>query len=332
MNKEIDFDDSINHLNDFDNIPSRLIYSCEDFTDPLVSIVIPCYNADMLETAVESALEQDFSSPYEIVIVDNNSDKKEEIEKYVKQKNSRIIRYYRNEENIGLFGNWNRCIVLARANYIVYLHADDALVPNTLSKLWELHCKIDEKSAIIGRYITLDSSNKEISHYYKKTKGILKSRDYYKLSKFGLLYGDSCNGCGALLNKEAMVNMGGWNPDYFPGSDRVLFLLYAERYGLYRLNDIVRIETFAISTSSQLFKKYPSVSYYLSRAVILRSFHFKPLWHFFNYHAYIVYDNSRSQWETDSSEHKYIPRFSQIIDYLYKWPYRHFVGKRFGLL
>ncbi len=328
MSKEIDFDDVTDHLHDFDGVESRLIYDGTGYLNPIISIVIPCYNADLLKVAIESAINQDFQYPYEIVVVDNNSEKKNEIENYILSLNSSLIRYFRNDENIGLFGNWNRCILLARSEFIVYLHADDALVHDTLSKLWRLHGMIEEKAAIIGRFITLGVDNKEVFHYQKRT-GIIKSKEYYRISKYGLLYGDSCNGCGALLNKNVMIELGGWNPDYFPGSDRVLFLLYAERYGLYRLNDIVRKETFGISTSSQLFKKYPSVSYYLSRSVILRSFHFKSLWHFFNYHSYIVYNNSRSPWEDKYVQYK-VPIISKILDKIYKFPYR-FVGKSIKL-
>jgi hypothetical protein len=142
--------------------------------------------------------------------------------------------------------------------------------------------------------------------------------------------GDSCNGCGALLCRDAIIQLGGWNPDYYPASDRILFMLYANKFGLYRINEIVRKETFVISTSNALYQQYPSVSFYLSRALILKAFFLKPIWNFFNYHSYVVYSNSRSQWE-DKNVEKKVPIISKIIDKIYKLPYRVLGDKRLCL-
>jgi len=329
LRKEINLGVVEDHLSDFDEVAVELEYDGCPSLEPLVSIVIPCYHTDLLEVALKSAVCQEFEHPYEIVVVNDNIENKREVERIVLSFNSSLIRLFQNKENIGLFGNWNRCIILARADYLVYLHDDDALVPDTLSKLWAVHLQIDKRSAVIGRYVTLNEKNQVIYNFEKTRRLLLKSCDFYRISKYGLLFGDLCNGCGALLCKQAMLELGGWNPDYFPASDRILFLNYADHFGLFRVNEIVRRETYAISTSSLLYKKYPSISYYLSRAVIIKYFKLKPLWHFFNYHAYIVYNNTKSLWETDSVEHKHIPRFSRIIDFVYKFPYRLLGGKRF---
>ena len=40
------------------------------------------------------------------------------------------IRYVRNDENLGLAGNWNRCLELAEHDAVTLFHADDELQPN----------------------------------------------------------------------------------------------------------------------------------------------------------------------------------------------------------
>ena len=38
--------------------------------------------------------------------------------------------YMKNEENIGMFGNWNRALEVTRTKYVVLLHDDDWLTEN----------------------------------------------------------------------------------------------------------------------------------------------------------------------------------------------------------
>lgn len=90
---------------------------------PLVSICIPAYNrADMIGKAIESALAQTFTG-IEVLVVDNAStDATGEV---VARYHDPRLRYVRNPANLGLFGNFNRCIELARGKYIHILHSDD---------------------------------------------------------------------------------------------------------------------------------------------------------------------------------------------------------------
>ena len=49
--------------------------------------------------------------------------------------------YYKNEKILGMLGNWNRGIELARAPFVTYCHDDDMLLPSALSRLMELQKK-----------------------------------------------------------------------------------------------------------------------------------------------------------------------------------------------
>ena len=73
--------------------------------NPLVSVVITSYNrANLIEGAIQSALAQDYPN-LEIIISDNcstdNTDKV--IAKYLSNPK---IRYYKNEQNIGMIPNF----------------------------------------------------------------------------------------------------------------------------------------------------------------------------------------------------------------------------------
>lgn len=104
-------------------------------TAPRVSVCIPSYNyARYLPDAVGSVLAQTFTD-YELIIVDNRStDNTEEVVAgFVRS--GVPLRFHRNDRNLGQAGNFNRCIELARGQYIQILCADDTLEPTCLAKL-----------------------------------------------------------------------------------------------------------------------------------------------------------------------------------------------------
>lgn len=99
---------------------------------PLVSVCIPVYNTErFIAEALHSVLGQTFQD-FEVVIVDNAStDSTPEIlATFVDPR----IRLFRNEQNIGAAGNFNRALSLARGRYTKLLCADDLLYSTCLEK------------------------------------------------------------------------------------------------------------------------------------------------------------------------------------------------------
>lgn len=91
--------------------------------EPLVSICIPTYNrARMIGKAIESALGQTYRN-IEVIVVDNASS--DDTETIVAAYRDERLRYVRNDRNLGLFGNFNRCIELSQGVYLHILHSDD---------------------------------------------------------------------------------------------------------------------------------------------------------------------------------------------------------------
>lgn len=103
---------------------------------PIVSVCIPTFNgAEYLRQAVESVLQQSYQD-FEIVIVDNcSTDQTNALVGAMLKGNSSCIRYYRNDLNIGLVGNFNKCLEYARGTYIKFLCADDLLLPVCLEQM-----------------------------------------------------------------------------------------------------------------------------------------------------------------------------------------------------
>lgn len=101
-------------------------------TDLLVSICIPTYNrASFIHKAIDSALSQTYRN-IEVIVVDNAStDNTEEI---VSVYADPRLKYVRNSENLGLFGNFNRCIELYHGDFLHILHSDEYIDTDFIEK------------------------------------------------------------------------------------------------------------------------------------------------------------------------------------------------------
>jgi glycosyltransferase involved in cell wall biosynthesis len=98
---------------------------------PKVSVLIPVFNTEKyIEEAIGSVLTQTFED-FELIIVDNHSNDAT-VEKIRPFLRDRRVSLHINETNIGMVGNWNRCLQYARAEYIKMLCADDKFHPELL--------------------------------------------------------------------------------------------------------------------------------------------------------------------------------------------------------
>lgn len=121
---------------------------------PAVSICIPNYNyRRYLSDALTSSLNQTFRD-IEVLVVDNCSDdgSMELVEEFARR-DPRVIAH-RNERNIGMFGNFNRCLELARGRYIKFLCADDILEPGCVEALLgSMESRPDVRLAACARHV-----------------------------------------------------------------------------------------------------------------------------------------------------------------------------------
>tara|TARA_B100000989_G_C19531388_1_gene470148 strand:- start:844 stop:1704 length:861 start_codon:yes stop_codon:yes gene_type:complete len=104
---------------------------------PKYSICIPTFNrSEVVINALNSATNQE-NQDFEILIVDNNSDENHKtfLEEYLDGASLKNLTYIRNSHNIGMFKNWDKCIDIAKGEYISILSDDDLLAPNFLTNI-----------------------------------------------------------------------------------------------------------------------------------------------------------------------------------------------------
>ena len=136
---------------------------------PLVSILVLNYNGKEYLKACFDSLRANTYKACEIILVDNcSTDNTEEI---VRNFDDPRLTYIRNKQNLGLMGNFNRCLELAEGEYVYIWHHDDVMLPDNLKlkvQLLDEHpdvgfvhsnlINIDDKGAVVASEIWYEGS------------------------------------------------------------------------------------------------------------------------------------------------------------------------------
>ena len=204
------------------------------------TIAIPVYNGEnFIRDSLPSALQQD-AGDMEILVVDNYStDSTWEILSSFSDDRLRLIR---NERNLGLFGNFNRCLELAEGKYLRFLCADDTLTPGC----------IEEEILIMERYpnigllsssgLLVDENWKTVEHFgHRFPPGIYPGL----LAIPAILWFHSHYGynpinypSGILFNRQTALDSGRFNPEMKICGDMEFFFGVLERSDLGVIDDI----------------------------------------------------------------------------------------------
>jgi glycosyltransferase involved in cell wall biosynthesis len=151
---------------------------------PKISVCIPTYNGEKyLVECLESCISQTYSN-YEIVICDDGS--KDETLALLEafQKRSDRIQVYKNEKNLGLVGNWNRCIEKSSGEWIKFVFQDDYISPDCLR---EFAAKITSQNMLIvskRNFVLPASASEKERNYYAHEVRTLENTGYYAGENF----------------------------------------------------------------------------------------------------------------------------------------------------
>lgn len=132
-----------------------------------VSIIIANYNkAEYIEKAINSALSQDFTQEYEIIIVDDNStDNSVDIINSVKAKYPEKIQIVLNNKNRGVYKNYLSGMQIAKGEYITMLDADDEMMPEKLLLQSNVLDSNPEVSVVTNSAVLIDNINDRRFNY-----------------------------------------------------------------------------------------------------------------------------------------------------------------------
>src|SRR5918998_6058271 len=187
----------------------------------LVSVVIPCYNqAHFLGEAIESVLAQSYPN-FEIIVVDDGStdDTSEVAGSYPKV---RLVR----QENQGLSGARNAGLARSEGEYVVFLDADDRLLPEALETGLEYLDAHPECAFVHGhyRYITVDGL--PLYNSERPQPVIAEDRHYAEL-----LHNNYIAMLATVMYRRAVFeSVGGFDTSLSACEDYELYLRIARRF------------------------------------------------------------------------------------------------------
>lgn len=278
MNNTMDFFKPKDNFKKYHHIKSKLIMEGEWIEKPFISIVIPTYKKhEMFKIALNSTLHFIGNYEYEIVVV-NDDPEDIELEQYIKTLDAGNLNYYRNERNLGLFGNWNRCFELARGDWVAILNDDDYLYSFYLDEVIKV---LKQHQEIQYLYVAHDTikigtpqqahnifSKKEIQAFKRNIishNNVMKKRpllsvvcllDYFMTQSL-------THPLGTLIRREKMLEIGGYNEEYYPSSDWIFNVNYLMNYNMYFYNQSLgcRSEGINLSNSIQTRRKFIEVDY-----------------------------------------------------------------------
>ncbi|MES2568228.1 MAG: glycosyltransferase family 2 protein [Bacteroidota bacterium] len=152
---------------------------------PFVSICIPTYNGDKyIIECLNSCMNQTFKD-YEIIICDDGSSDNtiSIIEDYASRSES--IKFFKNDKNLGLVANWNKCINLSTGKWIKFVFQDDYITYDCLQKFVN-EIREDSQLIVCKRHFLLpDNVSSDVLNYYTNEVRTLENTSSFKGKYFG---------------------------------------------------------------------------------------------------------------------------------------------------
>ena len=181
---------------------------------PTVSVVIPCFNqARFLPHAIRSVFEQSHP-PIECLVVDDGST--DETVAVAELLHARVIR----QPNSGVSAARNTGLAAASGELVVFLDADDALLPTALEREAAALAANPRLAAVVTRCEAMDEAGKAIPVVHH----LIDTSDLYRdwLSRnFVWTPG------AAMFRRADVTAIGGFAEDLGPAADYALYLRLA---------------------------------------------------------------------------------------------------------
>jgi glycosyltransferase involved in cell wall biosynthesis len=182
---------------------------------PIVSVVIPAYNAaKFIHKTLDSVRSQSFID-YEIIVVDDGShdETTDVVNNYLK--NNSIRGCCTRQNNKGIAGARNTAIALAKGRFIALLDHDDIWYPSKLQRIIE-EFRLHPHVGLVSHHLMMVKNGKKV--------GILKTGPASSRMYESLLFcsrGSLLAPTAAVFKKEKAVEIGGFrgNPEFNTAED-----------------------------------------------------------------------------------------------------------------
>ncbi|MBJ2126446.1 glycosyltransferase [Flavobacterium sp. IB48] len=184
---------------------------------PLVTVVLPCYNAELyVEEAVRSIINQTYSNLEILLLDDCSTDGTSSILSMLAEEDKRV-RIIRNEENLKLIKTLNKGIDEAKGSFIARMDADDISLPERIEKQIDYMISHPEVDLCGTNYSIIDGEGNEIQ---RKVIIPLNSEEIARALLFTCPIGHPT----VLFRKEKIQNLGKYDEKMINIEDYELWL------------------------------------------------------------------------------------------------------------
>lgn len=249
------------------DIKSVIVWGRHIANRPLFTVAIPAYKrGNLLKEAIFSILNQKDSPSFEIVITDDElkeNGEESEAMKAVKEINDDRVILYHNEQNLGLAGNWNRCMELSKSEFVCALDDDDFLEETYFSEAYKIlttHPNIDmlgTKWRYCDQRRNPPKSNNDLRrrmHLFAKhskrieahIKGKLTKVDKYLVYPHIVLLLS-----GSIIRRSSAIALGGFNNDWYPSMDYAFLANATLNLNVYVYNKSLCVSRLLSNTSAK---------------------------------------------------------------------------------
>ncbi len=193
---------------------------------PLVSVIMPCYNAErFISESIESVIAQSYQN-WELVVTDDcSSDRTPEFVMAYCKKDSRI-NFAIAEQHSGIAGTRNLCLKRAKGRFVAFLDNDDLWVCDKLEKQTRFMLEHDYAFS----YAAYEPMNEDGSPKGKtiKTAGVINYHKYLK---------NTIIGSGTVMLDREKTGVF-WMPDNATSDDMALWCkILKDGHCAYPIND-----------------------------------------------------------------------------------------------
>lgn len=192
--------------------------------NPLISIIIPAYNASefILET-LESVKYQTYTN-WEIILVnDCSTDNTIEIVNQFSEEVTNEVKIFTNKKNSGVSISRNNAVIEATGDWLALLDSDDLWLPTHLEKLINTISKDSKiKMAYSGCLVFMDN----VDDIIFKQEINDKMLSNFNVSLFTHQIG--INPCTAIIERKAWEALGGMIQEVHPAEDKEFFFRLAK--------------------------------------------------------------------------------------------------------
>ena len=218
LNSHLDKSSLANHISTpgMQNLAGVIVENKTTFRKNSITVIIPSYNyGSFLAEAVESVLRQTIPPDEVLIMDDHSSDNTQDVAISLIKKHPEIIRFHRNETNLGIVKNFNKAVSLTTGNFICFLGADNRFRSDYLEKTSEV-LNEDDSIAIAYTDFALFGPRAQVVYddFLETRKGPIIHNCYYiiKFPEFcsdELKRGNFIHG-SSMYRRKAFEQVGGY--------------------------------------------------------------------------------------------------------------------------